>query len=142
MGHYYGEMFPRGEDKTFHQRWADYQRECAIEISEIIKNNPIKFEEVNIGDELTLYAPLKELSKVRFDNEGEFRRIRELFGARAKFYGFEMWALSWGDNFKVHDKREVKNNLENKTYPQVRIDKSRDFDFPQYWVGIKYFSKK
>ncbi len=142
MGHYYAEMFPDGEDKTFDQRWADYQKACAIEISNLVRNNPIKPEEINIGDELTLYFPLKELSKIRFDNRGEFHRIRDLFGCRAKVYSFEMWTLYWADNFKIYDKREVKDNLENKTFPQVRIDKPRIFDFPQFWVNIQYFEKK
>ena len=141
MGHYAAEMSPDGEDKTFDQRWVNYQRACAIEISKLVRNNPIKFEEINIGDELTLYSPLKELSKIRFDNRGEFHRIRELFGCRAKVYSFEMWTLYWADKFRVYDKREVKDNLENKTFPQIRIDKPRIFDFPQFWVGIEYFEK-
>ena len=142
MGHDYAEMFPSGEDLTFNQRWVNYQRRCAREISEIIKDNPITFEELNIGDELTLYAPLKGLSKIRFDNKGEFHRMRELFGCREKVYSFEMWTLYWADDFKIYDKRETKDNLENKTFPQIRIDKPRIFDFPQFWINIQYFEKK
>ena len=121
MGHYAAEMSPDGEDKTFDQRWVNYQRACAIEISKLVRNNPIKFEEITIGDELTLYSPLKELSKIRFDNRGEFHRIRELFGCRAKVYSFEMWTLYWADKFRVYDKREVRDNLEKKLFRRLEL---------------------
>ena len=135
MGHYAAEMSPDGEDKTFDQRWADYQRACAIEISKLVKNNPIKFEEINIGDELTLYSPLKELSKIRFDNRGEFHRIRELFGCRAKVYSFEMWTLYWADKFRVYDKREVRDNLEKKLFRRLELTSPEFLTFLNFGWG-------
>ena len=135
MGHYAAEMSPDGEDKTFDQRWADYQRACAIEISKLVKNNPIKFEEINIGDELTLYSPLKELSKIRFDNRGEFHRIRELFGCRAKVYSFEMWTLYWADKFRVYDKREVRDNLEKKLFRRLELTSPEFLTFLNFVWG-------
>ncbi len=140
MGHYYAEMFPNGEDKTFGFRWADYQKACAREISDIIKENPIKLDEVEIGDELTLYEPLKGLSKIRFDDEGEFHKIRELFGSRAKYSSWEFWSLANCDNFTCYDKRIV--TCDGKEFPEVRTDKPRKFDWPQFWLPLKYFQKK
>ena len=143
MGHYYADMFPKGEDPTFYQRYADYQRECAKEIYRITAKNPIKFEEIKLGDKLTLYAPLKGISKVKFDNKRENHDITDLFKCTAKYFGWEMGALSFNDTFVCHGKRKVIDNLEKKSYPQIRIDSPKDgFDFPQYWIEIKYFQKK
>jgi len=142
MGHYCAEMFPNGEDRDFSYRWAKYQQECAREIEEIISKNPIKFEEIKLGEKLSLYAPLKSLSKIRFDNEGEFHKIRELFDCRMKYYSWGLWALSYIDDFTVYDKR-VDLYRETEKHPLIRINKiNREFDWLQYWVGVKYFEKK
>jgi len=151
MGHYYAEMFPNGRDTTFDQRYFDYQRECGKEIDKIIRKNPIKFEEVNIGDGLTLYEPLKGLSAIRFDDEGEFHKIRDLFSCRAKYYNLNLWSLATCDNFTVYDKR-VDTYHDTEKHPLIRIDipaknipgRLKIIDFPvfQHWVSIKYFQKK
>jgi hypothetical protein len=150
MGHYYAEMFPNGEDHTFHQRYFDYQRECGKEIDDIIQKNPIKFEEINIGDELTIYEPLKGLSKITFDKKEERHKIRELFDCRAKYYGWDLWALAHTDNFTVYDKRVdiyrdiEKNPLIRISAPPKQFGKYAPIDWVtvQHWVSPKYFQKK
>jgi hypothetical protein len=135
------EIFSNGENNTFQKRWAEYQKECALEISNIIKKNPIKFEEVNIGEKLTLYTPLKGLSKIRFDNLGEFTPIKELFRAEAHYYCIGMWSLAWMNEFTVYDKRETSNNLEKKT-SQIRIERPIEKnDIFSKWINLKYFEK-
>lgn len=149
MGHYYGDMFPHGEDKTFDFRYARYKQACAREISEIVKGNPIKFEEIEIGDGLTLYEPLKGLSKIRFDNKGEFHKIRELFSSRAKCYDWDFWSLVYCDNFTCYDKRidicrEREFPLIRISSPPQQVGKYNPVDWPvfQHWVSPKYFRKK
>ena len=144
MGHYYAEMFPNGRDDTFNFRYAKYKQECVKEISDIIKNNPISFEEIDVGDKLTLYSPLKELSKIKFDNLGEYHKIRERFSLDAQIYGIEMSSLSWIDKFKVYDKREMKlNDTENTKWYEVRIDEPDEKAFQPFprWINIRYFEK-
>ena len=148
MGHYYAEMFPNERDDTFDFRYAKYKQECAREISDIIKDNPISFEEINVGDKLTLYLPLKGLSKIRFDNHGEYHKIRERFSSGAKIYGIEMSLLSWVDEFEVFDKREMKLNddmdeMKKTRWYEIRIDEpDRKVcqPFPR-WINIKYVEK-
>jgi len=94
-----------------------------------------------------LYSPLKELSKIRFDNKGECHKIRELFRAEAHFYDAIMWQLAWIDNFTIYDKREI--SYENKNhvtkYPQIKISKPLEgIIIPLFddWINLKYFEKK
>jgi hypothetical protein len=150
MGHYYAEMFPRGKDNTFYQRWADYQRERAIEIEKIISKNPIEFEEIEIGEKLFIYAPLKGISKISFDNDKDFPLIRSLFSSSEHYYGWSLWPLATGDNFTVYDKR-VDVYRETEKHPLLRISSPPEphgkypaFDFStfQHWVSPKFFQKK
>ncbi len=148
MGHTYAEMHVQGEE-TFFRRYAQYQQRCAKEISDIIEKNPIKNEDIQIGDRLSLYEPLLGLSKVRFDNKGEHNMIRELFASTAQYYSMNMWALAYRDFFTVWDIRtEIVHGKETGHF--VRIDEppkpsralSFAFDWNPDWVDIRYFSKK
>lgn len=143
MGHTYAEMFPNGEDKTFYQRYARYQQECAREISDIIEKNPIKNQGIQVGDKLRLYLPLLGMSRIRFDNKGESHRIRKLFGATAHYYSSDIWALAYCDEFTVWDKTTIKSNLRNEKTYLVRINKPQpSLDLFPNWVDIRYFSKE
>jgi hypothetical protein len=135
MGHYYVGMFPKGEDKNFGERWARYQQACAREIEEIISKNPIKFEDILVGKKVGLYSPLKELSKIKFDEENEPHVIKVLFRSSANFYGMEMWRLFWADNFVIYDKREKDFHLRISPVPKNNLDL-----FPA-WVDFRYFEK-
>lgn len=120
-----------------------YKLKCAREISDIVKKNKIKNEEINIGDKLKLYPPLLEKSKIRFDNKGEYHQIKEFFDPHAGWYSLEMQSLAYSEEFTVYDKKTTKDNIRNKESYQVRINPKRpDFDLFQKWVNIKYFSKK
>jgi hypothetical protein len=150
MGHYYAEMYPNGEDHDFGTRWANYQKKRATEINKIISQNPIEFEEISIGDKLSIYAPLKGLSKIRFNDQGEFLPIRDLFDCRSRYYSWEMWNLALFDEFTVYDKKEVKDSLGGKTHSQIRTNvipregSNYNLDWPmfEHWISIKYFQKK
>ena len=151
MGHTYAEMHVQGEE-TFHQRYSDYQQACAREISRIIKRNPIKDKDIQIGDRVELYEPLRGLSKVRFENRGECNKIRELFAPTAQYFSMNMWALAYEDLFEVWNKREVIQHVgkREETSHFIRIDEPPKpfrsmtiaFDWNPHWVEIKYFSKK
>lgn len=147
MGHYYSDMFPNGEDKTFDERYAKYRKERAREIYDIILTNPIKFEEINIGDKLTLYSPLKGLSKIRFDDKGKFHKIRDFFNVSSGYYSEGKSCLSWRDEFKVYDMRRMKLNssleIENTNWDEVRVNAPRKdyFNTLPRWIHIKYFEK-
>jgi hypothetical protein len=139
MGHSYVDMFPRGKDKTFGFRYAKHKKRCLREISDIIEKNPITFEEITIGDDLTLYAPLKGLSKIRFDDEGEFELIQRRFGRMGGLFEMHMWELGDNHDFVVYDK-----DGRRKEYPLVRIDKpsTKFVQWNPSWIYIKYFEKK
>jgi hypothetical protein len=143
MGHYYCDMFPNGRDETFYSRYAKYKQDRRGEIDDIISENPIKYKEIKIGDKLTLYAPLKGLSKIRFDDKGEFHKIREAFELSSQIYGISMNLLSSCNRFTVYDKRKMKINPENTKWYEIRIDEpSKKFlDWLPYWVDIEYFEK-
>jgi hypothetical protein len=141
MDHYYAEMCS-GDERDFSERYMAYKLKRVGEISKIIKKNKIKNKDLNLGEKVKLFPPLLEKSKIRFGDYSEFEQIREFFSYRNNWYGFEMNFLAYLDEFIVYDKRGVRNNLEDKTSYQIRINPKRNFDFHQNWVNIRYFSKK
>lgn len=138
MGHYYSERHHPGEE-TFHQRYADYQKACAKEISDIIEKNPIKLEDTNVGDKLKLYSPLHGMSKVRFENKGESHKIRELFAPTAHYYSMNMWPLASVNFFTVWGKMTESICGKEKNH-FIRISKPNLFDWNPGWIDIRYFS--
>ena len=148
MGHTYAEMHYPGEE-TFPQRYVEYQQRCAREISDIIEKNPIKNEDIEIGDRIGLYEPLLGLSKVRFENEGRYNPIRALFASTAHYYSMNMWVLAYEEQFRVFGKRTVtepvsRDDLSHeKILHLIRVDEPSEFlDWNPYWIDIRYFSKK
>lgn len=144
MGHTYAEMHYPGEE-TFFQRFAQYQQRCAKEISDIIEKNPIKNEDINIGDRVELYEPLRGLSKVRFNNTERFHKIRELFAPTAQYFSMNMWALAYGDLFRVWNKKTITQHVgkREESCHLIRIDEPDKFlDWNPDWVDIRYFSKE
>jgi hypothetical protein len=147
MGHSYAEMYFPGEE-TFIQRYARYQQACATEISDIIEKNPIRNEEIELGDKLELYEPLLGISKIRFENTGEFHQIRKLFDPGAQYYSMDMWVLAFQNIFTVRGKRTItqpRDDLKNhtETLHLVRVDSQRKcLDWNPSWLDIRYFSKK
>jgi len=145
MGHYLSEMNPNGiTDIEIQIQLANYHKACRKEISHIIETNPISFKEINVGDKLTLYSPLKGLSKIRFDKREERHKIREFF--KLEMVGIVGGALYQCDKFEVYDKREMKlndniNERKKTRWYEVRIDEPRSFDWLPHWIYIKYFEK-
>jgi hypothetical protein len=129
----YTERFPKEEDKSFTERGVRYQQECVREVDEIISKNLVRFEDFDIGEKIRLYFPLKELSKIKFDENDEPHRIREIFKMSNKCYGLEMCNLFWNDSFTIYDKNERDNTLRISEKPKNVLDL-----FPA-WVDFRYF---
>ncbi|MCK9595897.1 hypothetical protein M0R19_01800 [Candidatus Pacearchaeota archaeon] len=142
MGHYAAEMPSREEIEKFHEQYRNYQNKRAREISNIIKKNKIKLDDINLGDTLVLYPPLLKKSKHRFADYEDYEPIRKFFDSRVGYYDFSMWTLAWLDEFTVYDKSFTQDNLRNERTDLVRIDKPREWNFFQKWIPIQYFSKK
>ena len=121
----------------FRQSFSEYQQECSREISDLIEKNPIKFEDIRVGDILKLYSPLHGVSKVNRDGE---HKIRELFAPCAGYVSSNMWALASKNFFRVWDLRE-EIIFDKVSGHLVRIDEpSLPFDWNPHWVDIRYFS--
>ena len=129
----YTEMFLNEKDKDSRGNWVEYQKECTREIDEIISKNLVMFEDFNIGEKIRLYSPLKELSKIKFDENDEPHRIREIFKMSNKCYGLEMCNLFWNDSFTIYNKNERDNTLRISEKPKNVLDL-----FPA-WVDFRYF---
>jgi hypothetical protein len=134
MGHYYAEMFQNGQDIDFERSWAEYQKDRAQEIKEIISRNPIKFEEIVVGDRINLYSPLKGWSKIHF-REDPPEKIRAFFERQNFYYKPGLWMLFAYDDFTIYDKNERDNTLRISKPPKGFLDM-----FPA-WIYFRYFEK-
>jgi len=135
MVDYYAEVFSKKKKDDFSERIVRYQRECAKEIEEIISKNSIRFDDFFIGEKIRLYSPLKELSKIKLDENEPFHKVRELFRSSANYYNSEMSNLFWNDYFVVYDKNERENTLKISEKPKNCLD-----IFPA-WIDFRYFEK-
>ncbi|MFW6230848.1 MAG: hypothetical protein ACOC32_02380 [Nanoarchaeota archaeon] len=74
MGHYYAEMFPRGEvsSEQLYKKRRKRERDMNEQLEDIVKNNPITIDGVTEGSKLVLFPELFEHKILHADHYGDY----------------------------------------------------------------------
>ncbi len=150
MGHYAAEIFPEGKDKFNRDLELSRKKELKQyfqllkEIEGIISKNHIRLEDINLNEELVIYAPLQGRSKYNFDNLEHSPIIKSFFNS----FGVcdPLYWLSYKNEFIAYDKQiitcfnaELGKDLETSL---IQVSKPVTFDWNPILIPIQYFQKK